>query len=291
MEVLGILNLTRDSFSDGGMYLEPERAIAHARQMLADGAAIIDVGAQSTRPEAEEVTASEELARLTPVIRELRDAGARISVDTFRPAVLRAVLPLGVELINDVTALRDPECVAIVREWLEHEERGGTAGSRPAPLRPLRVILMHSTAARGARAERTQVPAGTIVERVVSFFDERIETLEAAGIPRSRLILDPGMGLFLGTDPAASLVVLRNVRRLAAFGLPLCISPTRKSFLGHVLAREGHVRPIVERSAGTLASELWAAVQGVQYIRTHDVRALRDAWTVWQAIANAPGQG
>ncbi len=293
MEILGILNLTRDSFSDGGLYLDPQHAVAHAREMIAAGATIIDVGAQSTRPEAEEVSADAEWARLEPVIRELRSAGVRLSVDTFRPAVMRAALDLGVEFLNDVTALGAPESVAVVRDRLQAakaaEREPGSSACGAAGQPALRVIIMHSTASAGARAERTHVPAETIVERIVAFFQERIATLEAAGIPRARLILDPGMGLFLGTDPAASLVVLRRLDRFAALGLPVCVSPTRKSFLGHVLARDGRVRPVAQRSAGTLASELWAAVRGVAYIRTHDPGALHDAWTTWQAIADAPG--
>ncbi len=304
MQILGILNLTRDSFSDGGRYFDPPQAVAHARRMLADGADIIDIGAQSTRPEAEEVTAKEEFARLNPVLDALhsraggpgagltgagRPGAVRISIDTFRPAVMRAVLQRGIEFSNDVTALRDPDSVAAIREAVD---RGW----------PGRVILMHSTAVTGARAERVHIPAARIMPRIVAFFEERIAALAAAGIPRDRLILDPGLGLFLGSDPAASLFVLRNLDRLAAFGLPLCVSPTRKSFLGHALARphvpapgathgaagRPQVRPVADRAAGTLASELWATAQGIEYVRTHDVRPLRDAFTVWHAIADAP---
>ncbi len=275
MEILGILNITRDSFSDGGRFLEPAAALAHARQLLADGADIIDVGAQSTRPEAENVTAEYELARLRPVIETLRAEGVRVSVDTFRAAVMRAVLPLGVELINDVTALAAADAVAAVRAA------------------DCRVILMHAvhTDAGEARAERVDVPAETIVGRVVAFFERRLAELEAAGIARERLILDPGMGLFLGSAPGASTTMLRNLDRLAALGRPLCVSTTRKSFVGQLLAEEGRERRVGERGAGTLASELWAFAAGVQFIRTHDVRALRDAVTVWRAIAESPSAG
>ena len=266
MQILGILNITRDSFSDGGRYLQPDRALAYAHRLIADGAKFIDVGAESTHPDAEDVSAEEELARLTPVIAALRADGVRVSVDTHKPEVMRAVLTLGTELINDVTALRDPAAVAAVRDS------------------SARIILMHSISA-GARAERRDADTPNMVEQILAFFRCRIAELETAGIARERLILDPGMGLFLGRDPAASLIVLQNLDRLAALRLPLCVSTSRKSFIGAVLAAPGAPRPVDQRGAGTLATELWAAQHGVEYIRTHDVRALRDALTMWRAIA------
>lgn len=273
MQILGILNITRDSFSDGGRFLDPARALEHAHQLVADGADIVDVGAESTHPDAEDVPAAEELARLTPVIQALKAEGARVSVDTYKAEVIRSVLACGVDYINDVTALRDPEAVTALRDS------------------DVRVILMHSTASR-ARAERGGADdcksAATIVERVLTFFQRRIAELEAAGISRRRLVLDPGMGLFLGRSPELSLTVLRNLDRLAGLSLPLCISTSRKSFIGTALGSPTAPRPVAERGAGTLATELWAAHHGVAYIRTHDVRALRDAVTVWNAINSAP---
>ncbi len=265
VQILGILNITRDSFSDGGRYLAPDHALAHARQLVADGADIIDIGAESTHPDAEDVPAAEEIARLAPVIAALRAEGVCVSVDTYKPAVMRAVLDLGVDLINDVTALREPDAVAAVRDS------------------SARVILMHSTAS-GARAERADADPGMIVERIVAFFEQRIAVLGAAGLRRERLILDPGMGFFLGRDPALSLVVLRSLPQLAALGLPLCVSTSRKSFIGAVLGSATTPRPVDQRSAGTLATELWAALHGVRYVRTHDVRALRDVLRMWEAL-------
>jgi dihydropteroate synthase len=268
MEIVGIVNITRDSFSDGGQFFASERAVAHARRLVADGAAIVDLGAESTHPDAEDVPADEEIARLMPVLQVLRRDNIRVSVDTYKPAVMRAVLNLGVEIINDVTALRDPQALAVVRNSAA------------------RVILMHSTAA-SARAERLDVAPATIVGRIVAFFERRIAELEATGIPRQRLILDPGMGFFLGRDPAVSLSVLRNLDRVAALGLPVCVSTSRKSFIAGVLGGAAAPRPVEQRGAGTLATELWAAQQGVKYIRTHDVRALRDALVLWSAIVGA----
>jgi dihydropteroate synthase len=260
IRIVGILNITRDSFSDGGRYLDLDAAIAHARQMLADGADILDVGAESSHPDAEDVPAATEMARLTPI--------ACISVDTYKPEVMRHVLDLGVDFINDITALRDPEAVAAVRAA------------------EARLILMHSTAA-GARAERRAVDPHTIVAQIVDFFERRLRELEQAGIARQRVIVDPGMGLFLGSARQASLAVLRGLPRLSALGQPVLVSTSRKSFIGAVLAPGRSPRPAGERAAGTLATELWAARHGAQYIRTHDVRALRDALTLWQAIETA----
>jgi dihydropteroate synthase type 2 len=267
MQILGIVNLTRDSFSDGGQFIETDAAVAHARRLVADGADLVDLGAESTHPDAEDVSAEEEIVRLTPVVQALRAEGVRVSVDTYKAAVIRAMLALGVEVINDVTALRDPGAVAAVRD--------STA----------RVILMHSTAS-GARAERVDVDATTVMERIDAFFERRIAELEAAGIARKRLILDPGMGFFLSRDANVSAAVLANLNRLERFGLPCCVSTSRKSFLGALLGD----RTVAERGAGTLASELWAVACGVEFVRTHDVRALRDAAIVWGAIEGARGE-
>jgi dihydropteroate synthase type 2 len=272
VQILGILNVTRDSFSDGGRFLDPAAAVAHAQQMVADGADIIDVGAQSTNPDAEDVSAEEELARLLPVIERLKAAGVRVSVDTFRPEVMRSVLGAGAEFINDVTALRDLEAIAAVRD--------SAAG----------IILMHSMAAE-ARAERADVSPVGMIERVLAFFERRIGELEAAGIARRRLIIDPGMGLFLSRDPRASLVVLRELPRLKQFGLPILISTSRKGFIGDLLSRGGERPRAAERGAGTLATELWAVLHGATYVRTHAPRALREVLCVWRAIEGAQARG
>jgi dihydropteroate synthase type 2 len=266
-QIMGILNVTRDSFSDGGRYLEPAWALAHARQLLADGADIIDVGAESTHPDAESVPAEEEIRRLTPVVQKLRELGARVSVDTYKPAVMRHVLRLGVEFINDVTALRDPAAVAAVRDS------------------QVKLILMHSTAT-GPQAERRPVGPQGMVERILAFFERRIAELEQAGIRAERLILDPGMGLFLSSDPQTSVRVLRELSRLSVLGRPILVSVSRKGFLADLLGPP-HRLP-AQRGAATLAAELWAAQKGVAYIRTHDVQALRDALRIWQLLQAVP---
>ncbi|MBU0617851.1 MAG: dihydropteroate synthase, partial [Planctomycetes bacterium] len=252
--ILGILNLTRDSFSDGGRFLEPDAAVAHARQLVADGADVVDLGAESTHPDSEDVSAEEEIARLTPVIETLKAEGVRVSVDTYKPAVMRRVLESDVDYINDVTALRDPASIAAVRDS------------------DVRLILMHSRSA-AARAERAEADPATIVDDIIRFFDERISTLTAAGIARYRLILDPGMGFFLGSNSEVSLAVLRDLRRLRKLNQPILISTSRKSFIGAVLGATDTPRPVDQRGPGTLATEIWAVQHGAAYIRTHDVRA------------------
>ena len=281
IQLIGILNVTRDSFSDGGRFLDPEAALEHARQLVADGADIIDVGAESTHPDAEDVPAEVEIERLTPVIERLKADDVRVSVDTHKPAVMRQVLALGADLINDVTALCDPEAVAAVRDS------------------DARLVIMHSRAS-GARAERRMATPPsrltwpldkrpchspeTIVDEIVAFFERRVAELTAAGIARERLILDPGMGFFLSPFPEDSLAVLRELERIVALGLPVCVSTSRKSFIGSVLGGEGTPRPVAQRGAGTLATEVWAARHGAAYIRTHDVRALHNALTMLTAI-------
>lgn len=264
-EIVGIVNVTRDSFSDGGHHFACDAAIEHAKRLLDAGADWIDVGAESTHPDAEDVSADEEIERLTPVIRALLALGARVAVDTHKPAVMRHVLNLGVGMINDVTGLGNPEAVRTVADFAA------------------RVVVMHSTASR-ARAERADVDPGSLPDNIRAYFEQRVAGLGDAGIPPDRIILDPGMGFFLSRRADASLKVLRELRSLRIEGCGLYVSTSRKSFLGEVLRNEAGPRPVAEREAATLASELWAAQQGVNYIRTHDVRALRDALVVWGAI-------
>jgi len=264
--IFGILNITRDSFSDGGRYFDADAAIEHGRRLAASGADVIDIGAESTHPDAEDVPAEEEIARLEPVVRELRHDGLSISVDAYKPAVITRALELGVDFINDVTALRDPDAVAAVRNS------------------NARLVLMHSVSA-DARAARTDESAETIVDRIEAFFADRLRELASAGIARERIILDPGMGFFLSRDPRASVRVLAELPRLRQLGLPLLISTSRKSFIGALLAGDAEPRPADERGAGTLATELWAALNGADYIRTHDPRALSDTLTLWHKIA------
>ncbi|RMF74813.1 MAG: dihydropteroate synthase, partial [Planctomycetota bacterium] len=179
VRVFGIVNVTRDSFSDGGRFLTPENAVAHAQRLLDEGADVIDIGAESTHPDSEQVSEREEIDRLTPVVSQLRRRGCALSVDTCKPAVMARMIDLGVDYINDVRGFRTPGAVEAVRDAAA------------------RLIVMHSRSSE-ARAQRTYVDPSAIVDEVRDFFRRRLAELTAAGVARERLILDPGMGFFLG---------------------------------------------------------------------------------------------
>ncbi|HTP76412.1 MAG TPA: dihydropteroate synthase [Rhizomicrobium sp.] len=257
--ILGILNITEDSFSDGAKYLEPAAAIAHGRELLADGADVLDLGAASSNPDSRGVPAPVEISRLEPVVAAL--AGARLSVDTFSPEVQRWAMARGVAYINDIQGFPDASLY------------GELAAS------PARLIVMHSVQERGA-ATRVDVPPSEIMDRIARFFDHRLEALVRAGVARERIVLDPGMGFFLGINPETSLTVLRRLPELRArFGLPVLVSVSRKSFLRRLTGRDVH-----GSGAVSLAAELFAIRQGADYIRTHAPAALRDALKLEKAL-------
>jgi dihydropteroate synthase type 2 len=258
----GIVNVTRDSFSDGGRFLAAPDAIARARQLLADGADVIDVGAESTHPDAEVVPAEVERDRLLPVVQALVAAGAEVSIDTRKPAVAAALAAAGARWWNDVDGLRSDAALAVARALPGH----------------VKFVAMFSRS-RDGRAVRGVDETAGLLAAIRVFFAERIAAFAAAGIARERLVLDPGMGFFLGDTHAHSLVVLRHLAALRREFGPLLVSVSRKSFVGALTGA-----PAPARGPGTLAAELWAARAGVEWIRTHDVRALRDALTVEHAI-------
>jgi dihydropteroate synthase type 2 len=267
VRIFGIVNVTRDSFSDGGRCLDPDAAIAAAERLLADGADVIDLGAESTHPDAESVAADEELRRLLPVVRHLVRRGAEVSIDTCKPAVLRALLDEGVQWWNDVDGCRSAAALDVVRIAVPYR---------------LRFCLMFARSV-GGRAARPDAGTDGLLDDLAAFARERIATFAAAGIARDRLVFDPGMGFFLGRTAAPSLHVLRHLPALcAAFG-PVLVSVSRKSFVGEVTGAA-----VAGRAAGTLAAELFAARAGVHAIRTHDVRALRDGLAMERAIDAAP---
>jgi dihydropteroate synthase type 2 len=261
-KIFGILNITEDSFSDGGRYLDPVTAIATARRLAAEGADVVDIGAASSNVTAKPVAPDEEIRRLAPVIAALKETGIAISVDSFALETQRFALAAGVDFLNDIEGFPDPALYPAL------------AAS------DCRLVVMHAVHGRG-RAQAIDVPASDIWPRITKFFASRIAALEAAGIARRQLILDPGMGFFLGSGPAASLRVLAGLDRLKRdFALPVLVSMSRKSFLGAVTGR----RDPAERGAATLAAELYAAAKGVDYIRTHNPGALRDALLVTAAL-------
>ena len=257
--ILGILNITDDSFSDGGKYLDPDSAIAHGRKLVADGADILDLGAASSNPESKGVPPELEIARLAPVVAALK--GIAISVDSYSSTVQRWALNQKVAYINDIHGFGD----ALLYPDL---------GTSPAKL-----IVMHSVQERGV-ATRVDISPDAIMERISRFFDMRLAVLERAGVARKRIILDPGMGFFLGLNPQTSLTVLRRLRDLKArFDLPILVSVSRKSFLRRLTGRDAN-----SAGAVSLAAELFAIRQGADYIRTHAPGALKDALLLEKAL-------
>ncbi len=263
--IFGILNITEDSFSDGGRYLEAPAAIAHADRLLDSGAHIVDVGPAASSVGSMPVGAEEEIRRLEPVITTLRERGACISVDSCLPETQSYAMRREVDYLNDIQGFPNPGFYAEL------------AAS------PCRLIVMHSV--QGTQTvNQVDVPEGDIWDRIERFFEARLEGLERAGVHRSRLILDPGMGYFLGNRPGASLAVLADLGRLRRrFGLPMLVSVSRKSFLR---VTTGH-DTTEDLGPATLAAELHAAAAGVDCIRTHDPRALRDGLCVVRALQAA----
>ena len=259
--LLGILNITADSFSDGGRYLDPAAALAHGRALMADGADGLDVGAASSHPDSQDVGAAEEIRRLEAVVPDLVRAGIPVSIDSFEPDVHLWALEQGVAYLNDI-------------QGFPHTDIYPRLAASDA-----RLIVMHGVQGRG-RARRQDVPAGEIWGRLFDFFDERVAALTQAGVARDRLILDPGMGFFLGTDPDVSLTVLREMAKLEQrYGLPVLISVSRKSFLRAMTGRD-----VADIGPATLAAELHATRQGAAFIRTHAPGAIRDALAVTAAL-------
>jgi dihydropteroate synthase type 2 len=261
-KIFGIVNATADSFSDGGKFLAPEAAIAHALKLATDGADVIDLGAAASNPDAAHVPSGEEIARLAPIVAALKDR-VELSIDTFAPETQVWALRQNVAWLNDI-------------HGFPHERIYGDLARSPA-----RLVVMHNVAPRG-RAERIATDPATIFDRLFAFFDVRLMALEKAGVARERIVLDPGMGLFLGTDPEISLTVLRRLGELKArYGLPILISVSRKSFIRRLAGVK-----LADAGPATLAAELFAAAQGADFLRTHDAAALRHALTVWTALEN-----
>ncbi len=260
--IFGIVNITEDLFSDGGRFLDTAAALAHARALVAAGADIVDLGAAASNVEAKPVAAAEEIRRLEPLIAALAADGTPVSVDSFAPEVQRWAIAQGAAYLNDIRGFPDPSL---------YPELAG-AGCR--------LVVMHAVGGRG-RAQQVELSAEQVWDRIHAFFNDRIKALEAAGIARERLILDPGMGFFLSSRAEASLRVLAGLACLKrTFGLPILVSVSRKSFLRAVA---GHLTAAA-LGAASLAAELYAVEQGADYIRTHDSGALADALKVVAAL-------
>jgi dihydropteroate synthase len=258
MKLMGVVNVTPDSFSDGGLFLEPEAAIAHGEQLVRDGAEMLDVGGESTRPGAEEVSAAEELARTEPVVADLAGLGYTVSIDTSKAVVAAAALDAGAEIVNDVTALRgDAEMAALCAE------RGAT------------VVLMHMPG--NPRTMQAEARYGDVVEEVKAFLAGRVEAAVGTGIAEERIWVDPGIGF--GKTVEHNLELLRRLGEMRDLGRPLVIGASRKSFIGKI---DGSA--VDDRIGGSIATATLAAAAGADVLRVHDVAETAQAMRMAAAI-------
>lgn len=259
-----MLNVTPDSFSDGGEWFDGAAAIAHGRELVAEGAGILDVGGESTRPGAEAVDPAEELRRVVPVLEGLRDSGAQLSIDTTKLAVAEAALDAGATYVNDVSAFRgDPGMAELVAA------------------RGCDCCLMHM---QGQPRTMQDAPRyDDVVDEVRRFLSERAEAAIAAGIPPERIQVDPGIGF--GKTAAHNLELLRRLDEIVALGFPVVVGTSRKSFLGRITGRDDPK----QRLYGTIASNVLALAAGAQVFRVHDVAAVRDALAVAAATLARDG--
>ena len=256
-KVMGIVNVTPDSFSDGGRYVSSAAAIEHAQQLIADGADLLDIGGESTRPGAAEVSEQEELDRVLPVIEGLRGCEVPLSIDTWKPGVMRAALKAGASLVNDVNALQARGALQAV------------ADSDAA------VCLMHK---QGTPQTMQQQPRyADVVAEVCGFLRARIAAAETAGIARARIVIDPGFGF--GKALTHNLDLLRYLEALRALGVPVLAGLSRKSMLGALTGRA-----VEDRVAASVVAALLAVQRGVAIVRVHDVRETVDALKVWNAV-------
>lgn len=256
--IMGIVNLTDDSFSGDALRGDAEAAIAHGLRQKEAGAHILDLGAESSRPGAPPVSAQQEIDRLLPVIEGLRNCGVPLSVDTLKPEVMRVALAAGVDMVNDINALREPGALDVV------------AQSQAA------VCLMHMKGEPGTMQHDPRY--GDVVAEVAEFLGTRVAEAEAAGIPLSRICVDPGFGF--GKTLEHNLQLLRRLPELVVPGLPLLVGMSRKSMLGLLTGQ-----PVAGRLAGGVAAHVIAALRGARILRVHDVEAMRDALAVVNAVS------
>jgi dihydropteroate synthase len=256
-KVMGIVNVTPDSFSDGGRHLAFEAAVEHARRLIEEGADILDIGGESTRPGADPVSEQQELDRVLPVIEELAGISIPISIDTYKPEVMRAALAAGADMVNDVNALQSEGALDVVAKT--------TAG----------ICLMHK---QGAPQNMQQQPHYQQVSvEVNTFLRERLAAATAAGIALERLIIDPGFGF--GKSLEHNLALLKNLHAFTLLGVPVLAGLSRKSMLGTITGRE-----VGDRMAASIAAALISVQRGASVVRVHDVRATVDVLKVWRAI-------
>ena len=258
--VMGIVNVTPDSFSDGGRTLQCEAALAHAHHLIHEGADILDIGGESTRPGALPVSVQEEMERIMPVIEGLRDVLIPLSVDTCKPEVMRAALAAGVSMVNDINALQHPDALSAV------------AASDAA------VCLMHMKGSPQTMQEQPQYP--DVMAEVLRFLRKRMDAVQAAGIARERIVVDPGFGF--GKTLAHNLTLLRGLGTLGELGVPVLAGLSRKSMLGTITGQD-----VNHRVPASVAAALLAVQRGAHIVRVHDVGATVDTLKVWNAVNGA----
>lgn len=262
--IMGIVNVTPDSFADGGRYLDPSRAVEHAMRLIEEGADILDIGGESTRPGAPPVAIDEELRRVMPVVEALSGKGVPISIDTCKPEVMRAAIKAGASMINDICALESAGAMALV------------AAADCA------VCLMHK---QNDPATMQLAPHYTdVVGEVKAYLAGRIAAAEAAGIARERIVIDPGFGF--GKTATHNLLLLRELRQFAATGVPVLVGLSRKSTIGRITGRA-----VEGRDYGSVAAALLAVERGAAIVRVHDVAATRDALAMLVAVRDALESG
>jgi dihydropteroate synthase len=272
--LMGVVNVTPDSFSDGGRWLEPDAAIAHGRELLADGADILDIGGESTRPGATRPLVEEELGRVVPVIAALAAEGAVVSVDTMRAEVAEAALGAGATIVNDVSGgLADPRILDV------------------AAAADATYVAMHWRAhADHMRDFAVYDGPGGVVAAVRAELSARVEAILAAGVRPERVVLDPGLGFAKRAEH--NWQILRDLGPLLALGFPVLVGASRKSFLGRLLAdSDGTPRPVDQREHANTALTVHLARRGVWGLRVHDVRAARDALRVLERLDEGPDEG
>ncbi|MBI5119538.1 MAG: dihydropteroate synthase [Rhodospirillales bacterium] len=256
--LMGIVNVTPDSFHDGGRHPLPEQAAAHGRRLLEEGAAILDIGGESTRPGAAPVLESVEIERVVPVVRGFAGRGALVSIDTRHPSVMVAAIKAGARIVNDIAGLSDPESRRIVRESGVH------------------AVIMHMQGEPGSM--QAEPHYDDCLAEVYDWLAARLALCEAEGIPRARIAIDPGIGFGKSLDH--NLALLKGLRKFHELGCPLLLGASRKSFIAHLC---GGI-PSDDRLPGSLAAALWGASQGVHILRVHDVAATAQALTIWSRL-------
>lgn len=259
--IMGVVNVTPDSFSDGGFYNSPQKAVEHAKKLMDEGADILDIGGESTRPGSQSISVEEELNRVMPVLENLANSHVAVSIDTSKPEVMKQAINAGACLINDVSALRNPKSLEVV-----------------APFNHVHVCLMHMQGAPVNMQENPQY--GDIVTEVRTFLEQRIKCVEIAGISQERIVIDPGFGF--GKSLQHNFMLLKKLDDLTALNIPILIGISRKSMLGMVTGNA-----VDQRMHESVVAALLAIIKGARIVRVHDVKATKDAISIYSAMQNA----